>query len=231
LESICRQLWISRSRSIGPKERPTTHFRHTHKLSLHSLSRLRKSLNQEKQRSSSSNSCHSPDRYTIEKKPDPERERERERTAFLTSNRTSNQREKKPKPKKESFSPTSPLLLWRNIRNHKARWEETHNNNAHSIEKKTQARTHAKTTTTTTTTQTTHLPCPNKRQNKKPKLLNYRENREKKLQKRDGMTRAWELEARRYLDIRKTWDRQTGQQVLLLLLLLAPTLAPLAAAQ
>jgi hypothetical protein len=79
LESICRQLWISRSRSIGPKERPTTHFRHTHKLSLHSLSRLRKSLNQEKQRSSSSNSCHSPDRYTIEKKPDPERERERER--------------------------------------------------------------------------------------------------------------------------------------------------------
>jgi hypothetical protein len=83
LESICRQLWISRSRSIGPKERPTTHFRHTHKLSLHSLSRLQKSLNQEKQRSSSSNnSCHSPDRYTIEKKTDPEREREREQHSW-----------------------------------------------------------------------------------------------------------------------------------------------------
>jgi hypothetical protein len=145
LEAICRQLWISRSKNIGPKERPTTHFRHTHKLSLHSLSRLRKSLNQEKQRSSSSsnnNSCHSPDRYTIEKKTDPEREREREQHSWqIIGHRT---REKK-KPKPKSHSALQVLFCCGEKSGVKKRDEKKHTTITHvqSEKKRTHARTHA----------------------------------------------------------------------------------------
>jgi hypothetical protein len=181
LEAICRQLWISRSKNIGPKERPTTHFRHTHKLSLHSLSRLRKSLNQEKQRSSSSsnnNSCHSPDRYTIEKKTDPERERERERerTTFLTNNRTSNQRKKKPKPK--SHSALQVLFFCGEKSGVKKRDEKKHTTITHVQSKKKNARTHARTHAHKNHNNTDDAPPVSKQTTEsKPKLLNYRENK------------------------------------------------------